>query len=41
MALLLNVNHERGTTLILVTHNLALASEAEQMVQIADGAIVP
>jgi ABC-type lipoprotein export system ATPase subunit len=41
MALLLNVNHERGTTLILVTHNLALASEAEQVVQIADGAIVP
>jgi ABC-type lipoprotein export system ATPase subunit len=41
MALLLNVNHERGTTLILVTHNLALASEAEQVVQIADGAVVP
>ncbi len=41
MALLLNVNHERGRTLILVTHNLALASEAEQVVQIADGAIVP
>ena len=30
-----------GTTLILVTHNLALASEAEQVVHIADGAIVP
>ena len=41
MALLLNINRERGTTLILVTHNLALASEAEQVVHIADGAIVP
>jgi ABC-type lipoprotein export system ATPase subunit len=41
MALLLNVNRERGTTLILVTHNLALASEAAQVVHIADGAIVP
>ncbi|MGQ0445904.1 MAG: ABC transporter ATP-binding protein [Beijerinckiaceae bacterium] len=40
MALLLNVNRERGTTLLLVTHNLALAGEAEQVVQIADGAIV-
>jgi ABC-type lipoprotein export system ATPase subunit len=41
MALLLNVNRERGTTLILVTHNLALASGAAQVVHIADGAIVP
>jgi ABC-type lipoprotein export system ATPase subunit len=41
MALLLNVNRERGTTLMLVTHNLALAGKAEQVVQIADGAIVP
>jgi ABC-type lipoprotein export system ATPase subunit len=41
MALLLNVNRECGTTLMLVTHNLALAGEAEQVVQIADGAIVP
>jgi ABC-type lipoprotein export system ATPase subunit len=41
MALLLNVNRKRGTTLMLVTHNLALAGEAEQVVQIADGVIVP
>ncbi|HEY8006820.1 MAG TPA: ABC transporter ATP-binding protein [Methylocella sp.] len=41
MVLLRNINRERGTTLILVTHNLALASEAEQVVHIADGAIVP
>jgi ABC-type lipoprotein export system ATPase subunit len=38
---LLAVNRERGTTLVLVTHNLALAEQAEQIVHIAHGAIVP
>jgi len=37
---LLAVNRERGTTLILVTHNLALAEQAEQIVHIARGAVV-
>jgi ABC-type lipoprotein export system ATPase subunit len=37
---LLAVNRERGTTLILVTHDLALAGQAEQIVHIAHGAIV-
>ncbi|MDP1752636.1 MAG: ABC transporter ATP-binding protein [Reyranella sp.] len=37
---LLAVNREIGTTLILVTHNLALAEQAEQIVHIANGAIV-
>lgn len=37
---LLAVNRERGTTLILVTHNLALAGQAEQIVHIAHGTIV-
>lgn len=37
---LLAVNRERGTTLILVTHNLALAEQAEQIVHIAQGAVV-
>jgi ABC-type lipoprotein export system ATPase subunit len=37
---LLAVNRERGTTLIVVTHNLALAQQAEQIVHIANGAIV-
>ena len=40
MALLLNVNHERGTTLILVTDNLALASEAGRSGGTADGVLV-
>ena len=30
----------RLTTLVLVTHNLALAEQAEQIVHIANGAIV-
>jgi len=38
---LLGVNRELGTTLVLVTHNLALAEQAEQIVHIAHGAIVP
>lgn len=41
MALLEGVHRERGTTLILVTHNLALAASARQVVHIADGKVVP
>ncbi|WP_421996990.1 ABC transporter ATP-binding protein [Reyranella sp.] len=37
---LLAVNREQGTTLLLVTHNLALAEQAEQIVHIAGGRIV-
>jgi ABC-type lipoprotein export system ATPase subunit len=37
---LLTINREVGTTLILVTHNLALAERAQQVVHIANGAIV-
>jgi ABC-type lipoprotein export system ATPase subunit len=38
---LLGVNRETGTTLILVTHNLSLAEQAQQIVHIANGAVVP
>ena len=38
--MLLAVNREVGTTLVLVTHNLALAEQAQQIVHIANGAIV-
>jgi ABC-type lipoprotein export system ATPase subunit len=41
MALLREVSRSRNTTLVLVTHNLALAAEADQIVQIANGVIVP
>jgi ABC-type lipoprotein export system ATPase subunit len=40
MARLLAVNRERGTTLVVVTHNLDLAARADQVVQIADGMLV-
>jgi ABC-type lipoprotein export system ATPase subunit len=36
---LLAVNRELGTTLLLVTHNLALAEQAEQIVHIGNGTI--
>ncbi len=39
MEVLRMVNREVGTTLILVTHNLALAEQAQQIVHIANGAI--
>jgi len=38
---LLAVNRERKATLLLVTHNLALAEQAKQIVHIANGRIVP
>jgi ABC-type lipoprotein export system ATPase subunit len=38
---LLAVNRELGTTLVLVTHNLSLAEQAEQIVHIAGGVIAP
>jgi ABC-type lipoprotein export system ATPase subunit len=41
MAQLLRANREDGVTLVLVTHALALAAEADRVVQIADGMIVP
>ena len=37
---LLAVNRERRTTLLLVTHNLALAEQAGQIVHLANGRIV-
>ena len=33
------VNRELGTTLVLVTHNLSLAEQAEQIIHIAGGTI--
>lgn len=38
---LLAVNRERNTTLLLVTHNLALAEQARQIVHIANGRVLP
>jgi ABC-type lipoprotein export system ATPase subunit len=41
MAELLRASRQDGMTFVLVTHALALAAEADQVVQIADGVIVP
>lgn len=41
MGLLERANRARGTTLVLVTHNLALAAQAEQVIQVADGVVAP
>lgn len=41
MADLIRINREDGTTLLLITHNPTLASEAEQVLRIADGMVVP
>ena len=41
MAELLRINRADGVALILVTHNLALAAEAQQILQLAGGSIAP
>jgi ABC-type lipoprotein export system ATPase subunit len=41
MALLRDINRSRGTTLLLVTHNLSLAAKAERIIHIANGVVVP
>ncbi len=38
--LMMSLNAEFGTTLVLVTHDLALASMARRTIQIADGAVL-
>ena len=40
LELLLNLNKERGTTLVLVTHDQDLASHAERRILLRDGRIV-
>ena len=40
LELLLNLNKERGTTLVLVTHDQGLASHAERRILLKDGRIV-
>ena len=40
LELLLKLNQERGTTLVLVTHDQELASNADRRIQMRDGQIV-
>jgi putative ABC transport system ATP-binding protein len=38
--LMVNLNRDLGTTLVLVTHDLDLASRAHRTIRLADGKIV-
>ncbi|HTK57329.1 MAG TPA: ATP-binding cassette domain-containing protein, partial [Gemmatimonadales bacterium] len=38
--LLIGLNRDLGTTLVLVTHDLELAAKAKRMLRLADGAVV-
>ena len=40
MKLLLNLNRERGTTLLIVTHDPEIAEQTERVVHILDGVVV-
>jgi putative ABC transport system ATP-binding protein len=40
MNLLMSLNKERGTTLVLVTHDAEVATQARRIIHIRDGAIV-
>ncbi len=40
MGLLLSLNRERGTTLIIVTHDPDVAAQTQRMIHIRDGVVV-
>jgi len=40
VALLEQINREDGTTIVLVTHDLALAERAQRVIRLADGVVV-
>lgn len=39
MTLLLNLNKERGTTLIIITHDTTIGSQAQRIIHIRDGVV--
>ena len=40
VALLRNMNHTEGVTIVLSTHNLDLANRADRQIRLADGRVV-
>jgi len=40
MELLLNLNRERHTTLIIVTHDQLVGQQAQRIIRISDGVVV-
>ncbi len=40
MELLLSLNQERGTTLIIVTHDPDVAAQTQRIIRIRDGVVV-
>jgi putative ABC transport system ATP-binding protein len=41
MSLLLNLNKERGTTLIIVTHDANVAEQTQRVIRLRDGELDP
>ena len=41
MTLLLNLNKERGTTLIIITHDPTIGEQAQRIIRIRDGVVEP
>ena len=41
MSVLLRLNQERGTTLIIVTHDAAIGAQAQRIIRIRDGLVEP
>jgi putative ABC transport system ATP-binding protein len=40
MDLLLKLNHEKGTTIVIVTHDPVVAGKAQRTIRLFDGKIV-
>ena len=40
MELLQNLNRERGTTVILITHDPKISEQAQRIIQLKDGLLV-
>ena len=39
MELLLSLNHDRGTTLVVVTHDPKVAQQTQRLIRIRDGRV--